>query len=228
VLHGRAEPHVRYIFIHPDDSRLLFVLLEHGGVLLSRDGGASWEDRSTGIDYVDMHVIENEPGSTQRYCVSSARGFFRTDDCGAKWYRVENGMPWSGTPVYSYSHEWRIVAGDPPRLVVCGGRGSPGVWAHERVDPKGHILLSDDFGEHWRVATRGLQRENPWMPWALVHHPTEPRTLFCGMGDGARGFLLDPTQRGRGAFYVSRDAGESWDALLAESPSVVTAWVAPE
>jgi hypothetical protein len=67
---------VRHIFIHPDDQDLLFVLLEHGGVLLSRDRGKSWEDRSTGIDYVDMHYIGNYPGSEDRYYVSSARGFF--------------------------------------------------------------------------------------------------------------------------------------------------------
>ena len=34
--------------------------------------------------------------------------------------------------------------------------------------------------------------------------------------------------RGNGALYISHDAGESWDALVPEGPSVLTAWVAPE
>ncbi len=59
---GTEVPHVRYIFVHPDDGRLLFVLIEHGGVLLSRDGGLTWLDRSAGIGYLDMHVLENYPG----------------------------------------------------------------------------------------------------------------------------------------------------------------------
>jgi hypothetical protein len=42
-LRGIAFPHVRHIFIHPDDQNMLFVLREHGGVLLSRDRGDSWE-----------------------------------------------------------------------------------------------------------------------------------------------------------------------------------------
>ena len=42
-LRGIVSPHVRYIFIHPDDQNLIFVLLDHGGVLLSRDRGGSWE-----------------------------------------------------------------------------------------------------------------------------------------------------------------------------------------
>ena len=179
---GKEEPHVRYILVHPDDANLLFVLLEHGGVLRSRDRGATWADCSTGIDYVDVHVIENFPGSKTRYYLSSAQGFYRTDDAGDHWYRTEGGMPWAGTPAYNYSHEWKLLSGDPPRLVVCGARGSPGVWIQEKADPRGHILLSDDGGEHWRIATGGLGKENPWAPWVLVSHPSEAKTLFCGMG----------------------------------------------
>jgi hypothetical protein len=226
-LRGIEFPHVRHIFIHPDDENLLFVLLEHGGVLFSRDRGETWEDRSEGIAYVDMHTICNYPGSKDRYYVSSARGFFRSDDCGRQWRRVENGMPWAYTELHSYSHEWQFVPGNSPRMVVCGGRGSPGVWAREKTTPKGHILLSDDGGDTWRVAERGLERENPWMPWVLLRHPTDETALFCGMGDGARGYGFDPKQRGHGAFYLSRDRGESWAPVLKETPSILTAWVAP-
>jgi photosystem II stability/assembly factor-like uncharacterized protein len=227
-LRGREEPHVRYIFIHPDDSNLLFVLLEHGGVLMSRDRGKTWEDRSNGIDYVDMHAIANYPGSKERYYVSSARGFYRTDDSGGQWHRSENGMPWAGTPLYTYSHEWCFLPGDPPRMVVCGARGSPGVWSREHIDPKGHILLSDDGGDNWRVVTRGLERENPWMAWVLLEHPNDANALFCGTGDGQRGYGFDPKAIGKGAFYASRDRGESWQPILPETPSILTAWVAAE
>jgi photosystem II stability/assembly factor-like uncharacterized protein len=220
------KPHVRHVFIHPDDANLLFVLLEHGGVLLSRDRGETWEDRSQGIDYVDMHYMENYPGSRERYYVSSARGFFRSDDCGQQWYRAENGMPWADTPIYCYSHEWHFLPGDAPRMVVCGARGSPGVWSREKTDPKGHILLSDDGGDHWRVVTRGLKKENPWMPWVLLRHPADPDALFCGMGDGARGYGFDPKERGSGALYMSPDRGESWEPITAAVPSILTAWVA--
>jgi len=224
---GKEEPHVRYIFVHPDDANLLFVLLEHGGVLRSRDRGKTWQDCSTGINYVDVHVIDNFPGSKERYYLSSAQGFYRSDDAGDHWYRTENGMPWADTPVYCYSHEWKLVKGDPPRLVVCGARGSPGVWLMEHVDPRGHILLSDDGGAHWRIATDGLGKENPWAPWVLANHPTDAKTLFLGMGTGGRGYFSGNNVPGSGAFYVSRNAGDSWEALLPNSPSILTAWVTP-
>ncbi len=226
-LRGVEFPHVRHIFVHPDDQSLLFVLLEHGGVLLSRDRGKTWQDRSAGIDYVDMHYIENYPGSRERYYVSSARGFFRSDDAGKQWYRAEHGMPWAGTPLYCYSHEWHFLPGNAPRMVLCGGRGSPGVWSREHCDPRGHVLLSDDGGENWRVTTRGFAKENPWMPWVLLRHPSDPKTIFCGMGDGARGYGFDGKQKGRGGFYVSDDCGESWEPIMRDTPSILTAWVAP-
>jgi hypothetical protein len=111
-------------------------------------------------------------------------------------------------------------------MVVCGGKGSPGVWNRERIHPHGCILLSDDSGDNWRVVTRGLEKENPWMPWVLLQHPTDANSLFCGMGDGARGYGFDARITGKGAFYASRDRGESWEAVMRDTPSILTAWVA--
>jgi hypothetical protein len=226
-LRGVEFPHVRHIFIHPDDQSLIYVLLEHGGVLMSRDCGKTWYDRSIGIGYVDMHYIENYPGSKERYYVSSARGFYRSDNSGEHWRRVENGMPWGYTELHSYSHEWHFMPGDTPRMVLCGGKGSPGVWSREKIHPHGCILLSDDAGENWRVSTQGLEKENPWMPWVLLHHPTDSNALFCGMGDGARGYGFDARIGGKGALYMSRDRGDSWKPVMQNTPSILTAWVAP-
>ncbi|MGH7846712.1 MAG: hypothetical protein ACREQW_16315 [Candidatus Binatia bacterium] len=225
---GIQHPHVRNIFIHPDDTHLLCLALEHGGVVLSRDCGTTWEDVSGGISYPDMHLFGNYPGSKERFYVSSARAFFRSDNYGREWRRCENGMPWGFTDMYSYSHDWLFLPGEPSRMILAGAKGSPGVWRREKRDPQGFLLLSDDGGEHWRRAAAGLPEAMPWMPWVLVPHPTDASTVFAGMGDGSRGFGFNPKERGKGAFYVTRDRGDSWEAVIPEMPSVLTAWVAAD
>jgi photosystem II stability/assembly factor-like uncharacterized protein len=223
-LRGIESPHVRYIFIHPDDADLLFVTLEHGGVVVSKDRGRSWEDVSSGISYPDMHYLRNYPGSRERYYVSSARGFFRSDDRGRHWRRAETGMPWAYTDRYSYSHEWIFLPGN--RMLLGGAKGSPGVWSDEQMAPEGFMLSSDDGGDNWRVSIEGLPDEMPWVPWVLAPHPADAKAVFIGMGDGARGYGFDAKQRGKGAFYVTRDRGDSWEPVLAATPSILTAWVA--
>jgi hypothetical protein len=224
---GKVPPHVRHIFVHPDDAALIYVALEHGGIVFSRDRGATWADASAGIPYLDMHMIRNLPGSTARFFVSSARGFFTSNDAGRGWRRTEHGMPWADTEFYSYSHEWLFCTGEPLRMVLGGAKGSPGVWNAEQTKPLGHILLSDDQGETWRGAAN-LPDDMPWAPWVLLHHPVDPNTLFAGMGDGARGFGFDPNERGAGGFYASEDRGETWQMILPDLPSVLTAWVTPD
>ena len=221
---GKVPPHVRHIFIHPDDASLLYVSLEHGGIVASRDRGETWEDVSAGIDYLDIHMLHNLPGETEKYFVSSARGFFQTDDGGRQWRRAETGMPWGYTELHSYSHEWLFCPGDPLRMVLGGAKGSPGVWRRENIKPGGHILLSDDEGASWRGASN-LPDDMPWVPWVLLHHPTKANTLYAGMGDGARGFGFNPDARGAGAFYRSDDRGETWECIMPDLPSVLTAWV---
>jgi len=224
---GRIPPHVCQVYVHPDDGNFLWLALEHGGLVYSRDRGETWEDASAGIDYLDMHVIGNLPGEPDRWLVSSARGFFASGDGGRHWRRSEDGMPWAYTEEYSYSHDWLFCPGDGLRIVLAGARGSPGVWARQNTTPLGHILLSDDEGKSWRRAA-SIPDDMDWIPWTLLAHPIEPGVIFAGMGDGARGFGFDPAKRGRGGLYRSDDRGESWGPVLADLPTVQTLWVAPD
>ncbi len=89
------ESHVLSIFVDWHDPRVLCVGLEHGGILRSSDGGASWEDISAGIEYVDIHTVKGDPLQANLYYTATARGFYRSERywprlvvCRA-WYRSQ-------------------------------------------------------------------------------------------------------------------------------------------
>jgi hypothetical protein len=227
ALKGALPGHVRDIFVHPEDSNHIVVAIEHGGVVQTLDAGKSWEDISEGIAYVDMHVVKGDPRRRDRFYVSSARGFFRTDDVGEGWIRIEDGMPYAYTERQCYSHGFLFLDGDPRRLLVAGANGSPGFWGRP-TRAEGTMLVSDDDGENWHESNAGFPTPMRWMAADLFPHPSDPNIVFAGMGDEPRGFGLAPGTRGSGAIYLTKDRGDSWEPLIPDLPSIDSLHVAVE
>ena len=68
--------HIRHIFVSPEDPREIYLCLEHGGIVRTFDRGASFEDVSRGIDYLDIHHIDAAPDGAGPMFTATARGFF--------------------------------------------------------------------------------------------------------------------------------------------------------
>jgi len=226
-----ATGHIRYVFVHQDDPRFLGVCLEHGGVLRSFDRGATWEDVSGGIDYLDMHMMKTLPHSTSRYFTSSARGFFTSEDPADGWVRAENGLD------RNYSHDFLFLdptrAGEPPTMLIATADGSPGFWRREERGARAAIFRSLDAAATWQRVTAGLPEEMDHMVWALARHPSDPDAVFAGVGATNRGQTIDTSTPASaaltdapGQILLSRDRGESWDPLPLELPSDRVLWAA--
>jgi photosystem II stability/assembly factor-like uncharacterized protein len=208
--------HVSNVFVHPDDPTLLYVCLEHGGVVRSLDRGATWEDVSGGIDYVDMHRLESLPGSQNRYYVTSARGFFTSEDPAGGWRRAEQGL------TRSYSHDFVFLpparAGEAPTMLLSTADGSPGPWRSEERGARAALFRSDDGARSWRRVGRGLPEEMDAMIWSLAPHPHDPNAVFAGVGSVSRGqpVNLSPSPAlcdGPGEVWLTRDRAETWQRL---------------
>src|SRR5262249_34614589 len=114
--------HVRHVFVHPEDSALLHVCLEHGGIIRSDDRGKTWEDVSQGIDYVDIHHFSSSPGRKDLFFVATARGFFKTNDPRQGWQRAANGF------TRDYFNDFVFLPGNPGAMLVATADKSPGYW----------------------------------------------------------------------------------------------------
>ena len=215
--------HVRHIFVHPDDPRVLHVCLEHGGIIRSFDRGATWQDVSRGIDYLDIHHISSAPSRKDLYFVASARGFFKTSDPGNGWQRAENGF------TRDYFHDFVFLPGNPPVMLVATADKSPGYWDRpERA--QGAVFRSRNLAESWeRVGTGKWLPENmQQMVWALAQHPEDTSIVYAGLGAVSRGRSADANQKGNGDILVSEDQGENWQRLPFDLPADRVLYIAAE
>jgi len=216
--------HVRNIHIHPDDPQTLYLCLEHGGIVRSFDRGNTWQDVSKGIDYLDIHVIANFPERRDRYFVASARGFFTSEKPEDGWMRAESGL------TRDYFHDFVFLrpqsAGEPPIMLIATADGSPGFWRRENRGARAAVFKSNDGAASWTRITEGLANDLDSMIWALVHHPTDPRAVFAGFGNVARGHASGAG--GAGDLMISRDLGDSWERLAIELPADRVLWAAAD
>lgn len=215
--------HVRHVFVHPEDPRWLYLCLEHGGVVRSFDRGESWEDVSKGIDYLDIHHISSAPGRNDLYFVSSARGFFRSEDPGKGWRRAESGF------TRNYFHDFVFLHGVPTVILVVTADKSPGFWNRpERA--QGAIFRSRDLADNWQRVGVGkwLPDRMEQMVWALAQHPEDPSMVYAGLGAVSRGRSADKNQRGSGEILLSQDQGDTWEKLPIELPADRVLWIASD
>jgi photosystem II stability/assembly factor-like uncharacterized protein len=216
--------HIRNIFIHPDNASIIYLCIEHGGIVRSFDRGKSWEDVSKGIDYLDIHVIANLPRQMNRYYVATARGFFTSDKPEQGWVRAEDGL------TRNYFHDFLFLppvkSSEKPIMILATADQSPGFWRRENRGARAALFKSVDGAESWTRITDGLADDLDSMIWALVHHPTDHRALFAGFGNVARGHASG--SGGAGDLMVSRDMGESWQRLDIDLPADRVLWAAAD
>lgn len=210
--------HVLKIFIQPEDSRTIYLCLEHGGIVRSLDRGHTWEDVSTGIDYLDIHSISTLPGHRDRYYTATARGFFASNDPADGWVRAETGF------TRDYFHDFIFLPSaredENPTMLIATADKSPGSWRR----PEGAwsaMFRSLDCGESWHRIGAGLPETMEDMVWALTPHPYDPNSAYIGLGAA---FEAAGDDSKVGALLETRDRGESWQSLAVAVPPVRALW----
>jgi hypothetical protein len=214
--------HVRHIFIHPDDSRTIYLSIEHGGIVRSLDGGRSWEDVSGGIDYLDIHQVSVLPQQPQRYYASTAQGFFVSDDPARGWARSESGFTRDFFTDFVFLPP--TGAAEQPAMLIATGDKSPGFWYREQRGARSALFRSLDRGRSWERVGEGLPDDLDPMVWTLSNHPTDPNGAFAGLGEVDRGSAS--RKGGVGMIYATSDRGATWQKLPIDVSALRVLWAA--
>jgi photosystem II stability/assembly factor-like uncharacterized protein len=161
-------PHVRSIVFDPRDSSTLYVGVEEGGVIRSRDRGETFEVLNHGI-YTDVHTIAIAPEDRNRLYATTGSGFYLSESGGSSWRHVTQGIS------RSYTVPMLVDDTDSGAIYVAAAAGPPPTWR---------------MGEHGADALmfRSLDRGNSFEPVAGENGPMRAMIMR---------FAADPAEAGR-------------------------------
>jgi photosystem II stability/assembly factor-like uncharacterized protein len=180
--------HVRWIAPHADDADAIHVGIELGGVLYTRDGGKTFEDRHPDA-VIDPHVLHAHPRVAERIYAIGGDGVSYSVDTGETWTRDIDGM--------DRTYTWGLAV-DPsdPDLWYVSAAPDP-FKAHGDGDAQGRLFRKRG-DELWAaLAPTGSTEPLSVMPYALA--APEPGVLVVGMR--------------KGQILKSDNAGDTWRAL---------------
>ena len=158
--------HVRDMKLAPHDPDWIYAGIEVGGIVRSKDGGASWQQLHGTDD--DIHSICFSPHSHATVYAGTARGPFRSDDGGDSWQPITNSLERLYTvPVTPAPDDDRHVL-----LAVANNAGRKGAQAY----------VSANGGEQWsRLWDLGAEDD---MAIAFAWDPVDTQRVYAGTDSG--------------------------------------------
>jgi BNR/Asp-box repeat protein len=198
----------------PGDPRRLALGISAVGVWLSDDGGQTWrhgneglvarympEDAREGTIDLCVHDLHRAPGRPERMFMQFHGGVYRSDDAGATWTDIADGLP------SDFGFPLAVDPADPDSAYVI-----PLDSAEDRVTPGGRVRVYEtrDAGATWTARGDGLPERDAYL--------TVLRQAFVAAGAGPSLELYFGATSGD--LFGSPDAGGTWAKVAAHLPPV--------
>jgi hypothetical protein len=203
------------VVTHPEDPQWLMAVMSAGGAYRSLDGGATWNPANRGISQPGapedqrfpefgqcVHKVAMHPSRPSRLFAQNHFGVYRSEDAGASWVAIEDGLPSNfGFPI--------VVHPEHPDMLF----NFPLEADMNRIPPSGRcrVYRSTDAGGSWQALSVGLPSE--------TYYAAVLRDAMTTDG-GAPAGLYFGTRLGE--VYGSLDCGDSWSAVATRLPDVLS------
>jgi photosystem II stability/assembly factor-like uncharacterized protein len=184
--------HVRAIALSFTDPELVVVGIELGGILMSIDGGETWQDQRPGAQ-PDCHSLCAHSEAPELIYEAGGGGFARSADFGDSWESVDGGM--------GLHYVWGLaVDTEDPSLVYASA--APGPYRAHGRGTSGAAIYRKLGNEPWQATLEGFDD----FPYALCADPEAQGIVYAGLGNGT--------------ILRGEEAGGSWEEVARVSPGL--------
>lgn len=192
--------HVKHINFDPDAPETIYASIEVGGLLRSRDNGASWEE-FPGL-YEDVHRLMIHPSNSKFLYAVTGRGLYVSPDAGASWQQWTRREDEVG----GYPDGFVFHPSDPNLIFMTAAHDAPGTWRTTHF-AGARISRSQDGGQTWEILRNGL----PDRLQASIE-------AFCLEEAGDRCQIFAATTSGD--VLYSEDLGDHWQTAVSGLPPI--------
>jgi len=197
------------------DPDRLYAGIQDAALFRSDDGGDSWSELpglrehgsgpewQPGAGGMCLHTIVLDPRDENHMTIAiSAAGVFRTDDAGASWRPINQGLLSDGipSPAAQVGHCVHSLAMHPDHPDT--------LFMQKHWD----VMRSDDSGEHWTEISGDLPTD---FGFTIGVHAHEPETVYVvPITSDSHHYPPD----GKLRVYRSRTGGHEWEPLTRGLP----------
>jgi photosystem II stability/assembly factor-like uncharacterized protein len=197
----------------PKNSKRMYVAISAAGAFRTDDAGKTWKPINRGLKSLFIpdpnaevghcvHHVALHPSRPDVLFMQKHWDVMRSDNAGDQWHEVSGNLPTDfGFVIDVHAHE--------PETIYVAPIKSDG--EHYVPDAKLRVFRSRSGGNEWEPLTNGLPQSNCYVN--ILRDAMSVDTLdSCGIYFGTTG----------GQVYASRDAGDSWTAIVRDLPTVLS------
>jgi photosystem II stability/assembly factor-like uncharacterized protein len=201
------------IILDPSDPKRIWIAISAAGAFRTDDGGKNWKPINRGLrsQYIPdpnaevghcVHHIAMNPKKPGTLFMQKHWDVMRSDDSGDNWKEISGNLPTDfGFVIDVHAHE-------PETIYVVPIKSDGEHYVHEG---KLRVFRSKTGGNEWEPLTKGLPQKDCYVD--VLRDAMSVDTLDkCGIYFGTTG----------GQVYCSHDAGDSWNPIVRDLPSVLS------
>jgi photosystem II stability/assembly factor-like uncharacterized protein len=181
--------HVCWIETDVNNPDYIFVAIEAGALVHSRDGGRTWIDRVKQGPY-DTHTLATHKKAPKRLYSAAGDGYFESFDYGESWNSPTEGLR------HHYLDGLAVDSTNPQNVIVSASLSAQ--QAHSIENAESFIYRKSVDGKKWKIVSKGLPEPKGTIITILASNPFKSGEFFALSNRG---------------IFSSTDSGASWTSL---------------